>query len=352
MKAIPNQAVTSSVRKEFNILLLGQTGVGRTTFINAFANYLINDTLEQAGNDKIQVIIPFKFTYTDDNTFEEIPIVCGKSDEYESIEDADCTNTQKCRSFVFQIGDVLLRLIDAPPVCDTRGVEQDLRNFDEIITYISQYQYLNGICVLLKPNEERLHILFRNCLEEILVNLPKCTMENLIFVFTNVRRTFYRPGGTRKLLRELFYQIKEQHGIQILFTPGNCFLLDNESFRLLAWSENGINLSRIDRLDYKKSWNHTVKEYSRLLAYIATRSAHTVHNTVELYEVRQLLWILATSIFKLQNEIEKLLDSTKIQKQKTKSSSQIDIRINNLRDENAKIESVFRKICKFLESIV
>ena len=34
--------------RDINVLLLGATGVGKTTFINAFANYIVNDTLQQA----------------------------------------------------------------------------------------------------------------------------------------------------------------------------------------------------------------------------------------------------------------------------------------------------------------
>ncbi|CAF4255481.1 unnamed protein product, partial [Adineta steineri] len=55
--------------REINILLLGQTGVRKSTFINAFANYIVNDTLEEAVNDEIQVIIPSSFSYTDQDTF-------------------------------------------------------------------------------------------------------------------------------------------------------------------------------------------------------------------------------------------------------------------------------------------
>ncbi|CAG8821274.1 30289_t:CDS:1, partial [Racocetra persica] len=40
-------------RKEINILLLGETGVGKSTFINAFANYLKFNSLEDAISDEI-----------------------------------------------------------------------------------------------------------------------------------------------------------------------------------------------------------------------------------------------------------------------------------------------------------
>ena len=61
----------SSATGDINILLLGQTGVGKTTFINAFANYLVYNSLDEAIDGKLQAIIPAWFTFMDKNTFEE-----------------------------------------------------------------------------------------------------------------------------------------------------------------------------------------------------------------------------------------------------------------------------------------
>ncbi|CAF1342260.1 unnamed protein product [Rotaria sordida] len=62
---------------DINILLLGQTGIGKTTFINGLANYLCNDTLEDAARDQMQLIIQSSFSFN----FEEKIIYIGENNE-------------------------------------------------------------------------------------------------------------------------------------------------------------------------------------------------------------------------------------------------------------------------------
>jgi GTPase SAR1 family protein len=290
--------------REINILLLGPTGVGKTTFINAFANYLVNDTLEQADEDEMQIIIPSAFSFTMPDTFDEKVITLGKEDEHEKFTDVSQSNTQQCRSFVFPIGDRNLRFIDTPGIGDTRGLEQDTKNFLEILNYIAQYEHLNGVCILLKPNEERMTILFRFCVNELLRHLHVSASENLIFVFTNARSTFFMPGTTKKLLQGLLDKHRVDHNVDIPFSRENSFLLDNEPFRYLAIRKHGIHLDDDQTQSYCKSWDISVKEYGRLMEHIVTRPLHAVCNTLSLNEAEQLIRKLARPIAETAKLIE------------------------------------------------
>ncbi|CAF4308085.1 unnamed protein product, partial [Adineta steineri] len=250
--------------REINILLLGQTGVGKSTFINAFANYIVNDTLEEAVNDEIQVIIPSSFSYTDPDTFEEKQIAIGFEDEYETFSTKGQSSTQQCRSFVFPIGSRNLRLIDTPGIGDTRGIEQDSKNFQEILAYIAQYEHLNAVFIMVRPNEERLNILFRFSINELLRHLNIDIKDNIMFVFTNARSSFYMPGSTKKLLEALFNKHRLEYNVEIPFSRDNTFLFDSEAFRYLALCKNNIQLDENQTKSYTRSWDHSVKEYARL----------------------------------------------------------------------------------------
>ncbi|CAG8585816.1 12972_t:CDS:1, partial [Ambispora leptoticha] len=65
---------------------------------------------------------------------------------------------QGCKSYVFHADkNTSLRLIDTPGIGDARGIDQEKKNFENILKYISQHKHLNRICILLKPNNARLN---------------------------------------------------------------------------------------------------------------------------------------------------------------------------------------------------
>ncbi|CAF1423480.1 unnamed protein product, partial [Rotaria magnacalcarata] len=276
----------SNPSSDINILLLGQSGVGKSTFINALANYLCNDALEEACKDKIQAVIPPAFSFTNVNTFERKTIEVG--DENEDVRSCK----QQCRSFVFLVGDKNLRIINSPGIGDTRGLEQDVEDFHKILTYMSQYEHLNGICILLKPNEERLTILFKFCVEALLRYLHK-------------------------------NQHKKDHDVDVPFSRENTFLLDNEPLRYLALRKNGVRLNNDQTLSYQKRWDHTFKEYSNLINHIVTRPLHAVSNTLSLYEAKQLVRKLTRPIAEIAKLIQENIQLAKQHKENVLKTPQL-----------------------------
>ena len=163
--------ISSPTNKKLNILLLGATGLGKSTWINGFANYLTYPNLnEAAANSGGISLIPTSFRITDVNQIETV--ISTGPDENENHEDGESA-TQFPKTYRFSYDDVTVRLIDTPGFGETCAIEQDKENFNNILTHIARYNKLNGICILLKPNDSRLDGTFQYCIKELLTNLHK-----------------------------------------------------------------------------------------------------------------------------------------------------------------------------------
>ena len=289
---------------DINIVLLGATGVGKTTFINAFASYLAYNSLEEAINGPLQAIIPACFTFTDKETFEEKTIVIGTPNDSEIQSDVGESCTKQCRSFVFRIGNRNLRLIDTPGIGDTQGILEDIKNFENIMAHIAQYEYLNGLCILLKSSDERTTIMFRFCVKELLRHLHVHAKQNILFVLTNARATQFNPGPVTPILRRLLDNVKDRSNVEIPFNKGNTFLFDNEAFRFLALLKNGIECSASEIQDYSKSWKNTIEEFSRLIERVSQCEKLETSETLSLNEAQILIRRLARPVAEISRLIQ------------------------------------------------
>ncbi|CAG2172750.1 unnamed protein product [Oppiella nova] len=175
--------------KEMNILILGETGVGKSTWINGLVNYMTFKSLDDAEQNKSLSLIASSFTITDEN-YKQVKIKIG--DDKNEVMAAGQSATQEPKAYVLDWGKKHVRLIDTPGIGDTRGLDQDKENFDAILRYISNLDELHGICILLKPNNARLTVMFQFCVKELLTHLHKSASNNIVFCFTNARSTFYR----------------------------------------------------------------------------------------------------------------------------------------------------------------
>jgi GTPase SAR1 family protein len=310
---------------DINILLLGETGVGKTTFINAFVNFLHYDTLDDALKGELKVLIPSSFTITDGDTFESTNIVVGNPNKNENFQEDGASSTQLCRSYIFRIGHRSIRLIDAPGIGDTRGGDYDAINFDHILSYISQYEHLNGICILLKPAVTRLNIYFRYCIKELLRHLHVNAKDNIMFVFTNSRATFYRPGDTTTILKALLKDLYQKTHVEVPFNIDNTFMFDNESFRFAAVYQQGLSFLMKDRKNYSDSWNKSVEEFSRLIIRICQCDLHAIQDTRSLNEAQLLIHKLSRPIAEIATLIQENILMAQQYKQKLLNNQTKDI---------------------------
>ncbi len=284
---------------EMNILLLGETGVGKSTWINSFANYIHYDTLDDAKDGEFISIIPSNFVMTDDD-YNEILIETGtdKNEHFISGQSA----TQEPRTYSLRSGSKIIRLIDTPGIGDTRGLEIDKKNMSNILSFLSNYDEIHGICILLKPNNARIHAMFRFCIKELLTHLHKDAAKNIIFCFTNGRSTFYRPGDSLTPLKTL---LKENNDVEIALSKHTMYTMDNESFRFLAAiKKSNVTFTEKDFADFSQSWERSTDEIARMLNHIETLMPHRTKNTLSLNDARRLIVNLTKPIADISQNIQ------------------------------------------------
>ena len=265
-----------------NILLLGETGVGKSTFINAFANYLAFSSLQEARDNQPIVLIPVSFILASGHHFEEHNITFGEPDpsSNEQFNKRGQSVTQQCRSYVFDLPHHQRRrmcIIDTPGFGDTRGIEQDDRNIEHIREYITQWKYLHAVCFLLKPNESRLNIFFRSCFDQLFSLLGPGVGANVMFCFTNARSTLYAPGNTAPLLKKMLSTVESG---RVELKKENAFCFDNESFRYLMAVRKEVQFSKEEESDYEKSWITSVKESNRLMDHLQRKQPFVLSSKV------------------------------------------------------------------------
>ncbi|KAK5687475.1 hypothetical protein LTS10_001613 [Elasticomyces elasticus] len=308
-----------------NILILGETGVGKSTFINAMVNYLEFGTLDEAIDaEKLNYVIPCSFsTQIMDRTNPDRPIeekrvkVGGRDDERDGSKGDSATQKTTVYPVTFRSGDTThtVRLIDTPGIGDSRGVDVDRQNMADILSTLSGYDTVHGILILLKSNNARLTITFRYCIKELLTHLHHNAAANMAFGFTNTRISNYTPGDTYGPLKALL----EQHPNDgLCLTTPTTYCFDSESFRYLAAYKNDVVMP--NRLDFDRSWEHSREETLRLIDHFKAIPPHAVKSTISLNGARQLIseltkpiaeisQLITTNIQLVEDQVESLKDT-------------------------------------------
>lgn len=145
--------------QEVNILILGETGVGKSSYINMFANLVTYKDIDDALDGGPITLISNKFSLTDDQLNTTMINNGQASKDEDTSVGVSCT--QYCKVYRLVIGDKVIRLIDTPGIGDTRGILSDEENMNHVLDTLSTLDHLNGIIILLKPNDSRLGIVMR-----------------------------------------------------------------------------------------------------------------------------------------------------------------------------------------------
>ncbi|KAH9390425.1 hypothetical protein TYRP_023077 [Tyrophagus putrescentiae] len=329
--------------KNLNILLLGETGAGKSTSINSIANYMKYPTFEVAANHKFIDLIPSKFILGDEDG-NMVPIHSSGGDvssiDNERMESGK-SSTKDPRAYLFKHGNTEVRLIDTPGIGDTDGVDQDKENFDKILSYLHMIKELHGIIILLKTTETRLTDFFKYCIAELLTQLHRDASKNIVFCFTFSRNSHYRPGDAFFMLEKFLSNELDKVDLE-LKSKVNCFFIDNEAYRFLLAKKSNYTFPPDQINDYKNSWKNSVEQTNLMLNFIANLKAHDLNNTISLNNSRKLIYqmaepivdlnaLLEANIAHIENKERELQDVTK---NKLELARNLNVVIDDLAIEN------------------
>jgi GTPase SAR1 family protein len=312
---------------ELNILVLGETGVGKSTWINAIANYMYYEKLQDAMKSEPLCLIPCEFIICDEN-YQQQKVTNGLSDN-EVVQNASANEntsggasaTQKARIYRFETATHLVRIIDTPGIGDTRGVNTDAENCASILEVVSTLSKLHGICFLFKANDARLTPTLKYCISELLLRLHKNAVENIVFCFTNAKGTFYRPGQIMVPLTKYLTDLQSSRGISIKLDKSTIFCLDNEAFRFLLAYKSNIKFGDGDIQEYALSWQRSSQETKRMMEKIRDAKAHNVKESVSLNEARSTILKLAKPLADITEGIECNVMVQKARKQELENTT-------------------------------
>ena len=160
-----------------NILVIGETGHGKSTWINALINYFQGIQLEEKIRHNL---------FNEKKMLEDCQRINGK--KIEGVSDTDFPNVYNINP-----GNLFknpIRIIDTAGYGDTRN---DAKNsFDEKITVdikdfleSSTINTINAICLIMKAQENRIHSRLVYVLDKLFSLFGNDVMRNLVMIFTH-----------------------------------------------------------------------------------------------------------------------------------------------------------------------
>ena len=158
-----------SMLRPYRMLLIGETGSGKTSFLNLLCNSKLFEELgTKVDAAKLKRIRHYNDLKIEDST------ACAMASK---TSDAMFYNTEVCQ--------MRMTVIDTPGFGDSRGLEQDKENVKKIIDALRHEDHINCVCLVINGRQARMSASLKYVLGEISSILPKEVFDNIIVVFTN-----------------------------------------------------------------------------------------------------------------------------------------------------------------------
>ncbi len=264
-------------KKQVGILLIGETGVGKTTGINGLYNLLKCKNYWQPHD----VLIPTRYRN------EVIPCNVGPCRHSELGGEAGQSQTSLSAAYHVDAHDhaseteYAVTLIDTPGLGDTRGWKQDKINIASIVEEMQKHP-IHAIAIVIPNSANRLTATLAYCINELKKVLPKDSQDNFIFLISH----------TATVSDDVLAVLKRE-GLNA--THQNSFPFDlsmiYDQHPAVAHTFYGENEEdRNDRIATSQiNWNKGIRSAFRLVQYASNLKPYESQKVINLAKTRKNL---------------------------------------------------------------
>ncbi|XDV48051.1 hypothetical protein PO909_017549 [Leuciscus waleckii] len=239
------------------ILMLGETGTGKTTLINAMINYMLDVKRE----DKVW------FEITDDQS--------DRSQVHSQ------TSSITVYGFYLQESKTDLTIIDTPGYGDTRGVDLDKEIAESLLSLSESAEGINeidAVCLVIKATQNRLSDRQKYIFDAVQSLFGRDTAENIVLLFTH--STGARPKDALTAVKEAKIKCAVNAKNQPVF-----FLFDNCQSEPADEDEDDDE----DETIQDQSWNRSFRGMAGLLKFLDTIKPKSLKLTRDVLQQREQL---------------------------------------------------------------
>lgn len=256
-----------------NILIIGETGVGKSTWIHCLLNHL----------EKVDIDENFRYVLFDEKKMQlEYEIKYGKKNQGCAVADKpEVYNIPPNETYPCP-----LRIIDTCGFGDTRGIEfdnkfiKDMKNlFDN-----SEIYDLKAICLIFIATDTRMHSRNDYIINKLLSFFSDDFLKNFIIIFTFADSLTNIPAINVLKVNLSFAQIFE----------------DIENYP--KFSFNNIAYFIDDRINYDSLFNDNTRNFNHFLQYLKELEPISLENTKKIMNFR----------IKIEKNLKKLKGKQKI----------------------------------------
>eukprot|EP00927_Polykrikos_kofoidii_P073692 TRINITY_DN69704_c0_g1_i1.p1 TRINITY_DN69704_c0_g1~~TRINITY_DN69704_c0_g1_i1.p1 ORF type:complete len:782 (+),score=90.55 TRINITY_DN69704_c0_g1_i1:61-2406(+) len=174
----------------YTILALGQTGTGKTSFLNLLAG--IDDVAGcQAKDLTIRGLEDFVNAKITDEAYEN------------HKDDPMASKTSRAITYTVTVGDAVLNIIDTPGPGDTSGLRLDQEHASSVVACVEEVVTVDCVMIFVNGRDARMNATVAYALAMLANLLPREIFNSIVVVFTNTQdadKLSFNPASIKDLL--------------------------------------------------------------------------------------------------------------------------------------------------------